>query len=126
MLIHRGEATFTQVRHFNKVGGKDIILAHRLLKNSIQSDEYILMTDSFVDTCPEVRLVGRQLQRRTENPEGFDEVSTHLIDFQHDGSVEPVERPLLAKLKMFAAVEGYLFKRLFTKPSGTYSNLEGL
>ncbi|MCK5342718.1 MAG: DUF2652 domain-containing protein, partial [Candidatus Heimdallarchaeota archaeon] len=50
-ILHSGEAAFTKVRDIPKISGEDIITAHRLLKNSIASNEYILVTNSFLDRC---------------------------------------------------------------------------
>jgi hypothetical protein len=90
MILHRGEVAFVQVRQFNKEGGEDILLAHRLLKNSVPCDEYILMTEAFVEARPDSSLEGRPMQQRTEKAEGFGEVSTHVIDFQNEGQPKPV------------------------------------
>jgi hypothetical protein len=40
-IVHSGEAAFTMVRDMQKISGEDVITTHRLLKNSIKSDEYI-------------------------------------------------------------------------------------
>jgi len=44
VIVHSGEALFHSIGNFAEVSGVDVILAHRLLKNSIDADEYILMT----------------------------------------------------------------------------------
>lgn len=46
IVVHSGEAFFYQINQFNELSGKDVILIHRLLKNSILEKEYILMTDA--------------------------------------------------------------------------------
>jgi class 3 adenylate cyclase len=46
-ILHRGEAVFSKVAEFQKISGEDVILAHRLLKNSVPSREYILETEPF-------------------------------------------------------------------------------
>ena len=43
-ILHRGEAVFSKVAEFQKISGEDVILAHRLLKNSVPMREYILET----------------------------------------------------------------------------------
>ena len=43
-IITYGEVSFNKIRGHNKLFGKEVILAHRLLKNSIESDEYALIT----------------------------------------------------------------------------------
>jgi 2-polyprenyl-3-methyl-5-hydroxy-6-metoxy-1,4-benzoquinol methylase/class 3 adenylate cyclase len=45
VIIHSGEAVLTRVGEFPTLSGVDVILAHRLLKNSVKADEYVLMTE---------------------------------------------------------------------------------
>lgn len=126
MIIHRGEATFDEVRGFPKVGGEDIILAHRLLKNSIQSDEYILMTDRFAQGCTQAGLSIRPVEVRKEQVEGFGEVDIHVINYEQAGEPEPIQRPFSTKLQMFGKLEKYLVGRLFSKSKKSYPNLSDL
>jgi hypothetical protein len=46
-VIHKGEVEKINIKDHHKLHGKDVILAHKLLKNSINEDEYILVTNSF-------------------------------------------------------------------------------
>jgi hypothetical protein len=109
-VLHRGEAAFSKIQQFTKISGEDVILAHRLLKNTIPSKEYILMTDQFVQACP--RIQDRSPERRTEHAEGLGEVTVHVIGLEHHGPVEAVQRTLLNKMRMFFRLEGYLLKRM--------------
>ena len=45
-VAHYGELTKSQVKDFDKLFGADLIVAHRLLKNKIPMDEYLLVTRS--------------------------------------------------------------------------------
>lgn len=45
VIIHYGEFSSYKVREFSKLLGKDIIVAHQLLKNDIDTHEYMLLTD---------------------------------------------------------------------------------
>src|SRR5687768_12580074 len=45
VISHYGEFTGYNVKNFNKLIGKDIIVAHQLLKNDIEQHEYWLVTD---------------------------------------------------------------------------------
>ncbi|MBT3269125.1 DUF2652 domain-containing protein [Candidatus Poribacteria bacterium] len=45
-VIHSGEVVFPQIGRFHRLSGVDVITAHRLLKNSVDEDEYILMTEA--------------------------------------------------------------------------------
>jgi len=44
VITHYGEFTGYNVKHFNKLIGKDVIVAHQLLKNEIDQHEYWLVT----------------------------------------------------------------------------------
>lgn len=45
VITHYGEFTTYQVKNFSKLIGKDVIVAHQLLKNDIAEHEYWLVTD---------------------------------------------------------------------------------
>ena len=46
IAVHSGEALFHRVGGVSDISGVDVILIHRLLKNSVKSDEYVLMTEA--------------------------------------------------------------------------------
>jgi len=75
-ILHCGEAVFKQIRQFEEMAGEDVILIHQLLKNSIPSNEYVLMTQPFH------QLVGDfddlQSEIRQESCEFVDEVIVHV------------------------------------------------
>lgn len=48
VISHYGEFTDYQVRNFRKLIGKDIIVAHQLLKNDIASHDYWLVTSNLL------------------------------------------------------------------------------
>jgi len=48
-VVHAGTALFHQVGRFRELAGVDVIVVHRLLKNSIDADEYVLATDTAFD-----------------------------------------------------------------------------
>ena len=52
VVTHYGEFTGYNVRQFNKLIGKDIIVAHQLLKNNIELHEYWLVTESLLQHNP--------------------------------------------------------------------------
>jgi Protein of unknown function (DUF2652) len=47
-IVHYGEVGSVMVKGYCKLFGSDIIVAHRLLKNQIPLQEYILFTDNFI------------------------------------------------------------------------------
>ena len=56
VITHYGEFTGYNVKNFQKLIGKDIIVAHQLLKNDIEQHEYWLVTDSILqnDSPPDL------------------------------------------------------------------------
>ena len=48
-IVHCGVFNEVQIQSFTKLMGSDVILAHRLLKNEIKTDEYTLFTKNFLD-----------------------------------------------------------------------------
>ena len=48
VITHYGEFTSYQVKDYNKLIGKDVIVAHQLLKNDIEQHEYWLVTDDLL------------------------------------------------------------------------------
>src|SRR6478672_10811941 len=56
IITHYGEFTGYNVKSFNKLIGKDIIVAHQLLKNDIEQHEYWLVTKKLVHDSPPAEL----------------------------------------------------------------------
>ena len=52
VITHYGEFTTYNVKNFSKLIGKDVIVAHQLLKNDIEQHEYWLVTDNLLHDNP--------------------------------------------------------------------------
>jgi len=50
-IIHFGNIGTNQVKSFSKLFGKDLIVAHRLMKNDIPLKEYVLITHQLLNAC---------------------------------------------------------------------------
>jgi hypothetical protein len=46
MVVHSGKALFYHLGKFLELAGVDVIIVHRLLKNSVNANEYILWSDA--------------------------------------------------------------------------------
>ncbi len=46
VVVHSGEALFHRVFNFQELAGVDVIAVHRLLKNAVKANQYLLLTDS--------------------------------------------------------------------------------
>lgn len=123
-VLHYGEAVFAKVQKFQKIAGEDVILAHRLLKNSIEQDEYILLTENFKKISGGY---GELIcQERSENCEGIGKVNVHVY-FPPDAKYDPeYKRAFWNKVKMFFKLDGYFIKRLVVPSSKKYKSLSNL
>lgn len=54
-VVHAGDAAFRRIRQFEELTGEDVIVAHRLLKNSVDRPEYVLVTEAFHRLLPDDR-----------------------------------------------------------------------
>jgi hypothetical protein len=73
VITHYGEFTSYNVKNFRKLIGKDVIVAHQLLKNDIEKHEYWLVTNSLLHDQPPADFAGwmkwKQSAKQTETGE---------------------------------------------------------
>jgi len=119
-ILHSGEAAFTMVRDIHKISGEDVIITHRLLKNSIASDEYIFVTNSFLDRCQSFDKT--HFKKHVEKYDKLGPIHGMVRSFE---AVETQQVDISAwqKLKFFLKIEGYMFSRLFGKKKLDFRNL---
>ena len=99
MVAHFGSAGTMQVKNHLKFIGKDIIIAHRLLKNSVTVPEYLLVTRP---TLSRVEAVDGQLVTFFNGADAYDNLGTVEYHFKSlDGYRDEVkvDPPLPAGLK---------------------------
>jgi len=58
MVVHYGAIIQYQISHFNKLYGEAVMEAHLLLKNEINSDAYVLMTDDYINSLNNQNIEG--------------------------------------------------------------------
>ena len=71
IVVHSGRVVISQLGKFTKLTGVDVITAHRLLKNSVNADEYVLLTDS-----AKADVVFAEELRFEPGEEQYDEIGT--------------------------------------------------
>jgi len=121
VIAHTGTILVKQVRQFEEIAGEEVILAHRLLKNSVPSQEYLLLTDSFhaLSGPPD----DTTLETRTEDCEGVGRVKCH-VHYPSGAVVVPTSpSSLWRKLGTNLRLELHLLKRLFTKAARPFHHL---
>jgi Protein of unknown function (DUF2652) len=77
-VVHQGEVAEQRVKRHVELAGVDVILVHRMLKNSVPVVEYVLMTDP-VAACLDESMRGL-CKPLVHDFEGIGETSTHYID----------------------------------------------
>jgi len=82
MIVHSGEAVFHEIAGRPQVSGSDVILAHRLLKNSVTANFYLLLTDAAYDTLG-AHLPG-SFSSHCETYDGFGTVNVRVRDLTQD------------------------------------------
>jgi len=128
IILHFGDVAFKRVKHFEELAGRDVILAHRLLKNAIPSKEYILMTKAFHSLAGD--LPGQRREKRIEESEGLGKVETVVFypDQIMQPEVQPIERSENWRRAAFTArLFAHTFMRRFglARPIGTFENMPG-
>lgn len=90
-VVHQGEVAEQKVKRHVELAGVDVILVHRMLKNSVPVVEYVLMTDP-VAACLEdpVRGLCKPLIHHFE---GIGDTSTHYIDLATSEASIPLPVP---------------------------------
>ncbi len=73
-VVHCGEVAVEKIDRFEKLFGLDVIVVHRMLKNTVPSNEYLMMTDPAYTACTD--FYNLEPERRTEQFEGIGEVET--------------------------------------------------
>ena len=63
-VVHAGPFEFIEVKGKRKPLGSSVITVHRLLKNKVPSDEYILLTDQYLE-CAQAQIDDWQIESET-------------------------------------------------------------
>ncbi len=98
MIMHLGEIAIEPIGAFEKLFGPDVILVHRLLKNSIPSREYVLVTEALRSRAGDFHQL--HPEKREANCEGIGKVDTfvyyppaELIGLEEGGGAAATAKP---------------------------------
>ena len=107
-ILHHGELIVKQMGGRTELAGADIILAHGLLKNSVEGDEYILMTEAFHDQAGDIDgMPAHHGQEQT------DMGPVDVVVFYPDFGDRPLPKATWsARAKQFARIEAKGVKRM--------------
>ena len=83
-VIHQGEVGFLQIKDLKpKPQGREVILAHRLLKNSVDSKEYLLTTRKVQDISPENMAATLITDQVSEGKEDFGLDDVGIVEYNY-------------------------------------------
>jgi hypothetical protein len=111
VITHYGEFTSYNVKNFSKLIGKDVIVAHQLLKNDIDHHEYWLVTEKLAMNHPDLNfekwMEWNSSAKKTETGE-IPFHYTHLGELKNTIKPDPVfEENLAEKSLMITSVEEF-------------------
>ena len=98
IVAHHGTFHETIIRSFSELSGKDVILVHRLLKNSIIFSEYWLMTKQFLSFVNQPKNL--QIKEIKEKIDDFGKLSLGLVTFESDNNSQET-KSIIFKIKNF-------------------------
>lgn len=108
VVTHYGEFTPLNVRQFNKLIGKDVIVAHQLLKNDIPQHEYWLITKDLNRQPAELTTWMQWNARSKETDSGeIHFFYTHLGPLKKDIPRPNIRSELSKKIKMLSVSKDY-------------------
>ena len=90
-VAHVGEVAEQKIRDRRKLVGVDVILVHRMLKNSVPVDEYLLLSEDLYGSCDSA--IRNRASAVDEDLEGIGRVRAYFVD------LDDVAKPLAPALK---------------------------
>ena len=122
-ILHHGEVAVKQIRQFVELAGENVIIAHRLLKNTIKDKEYILMTEKYYKLSGGV--LGSSPEARTEECEGIGKVKVMAYYPQTAAIEKPGSRRLTRFSGLVESIRLWtrILKRRLIKPKRVFTNI---
>ena len=87
-VVHAGEVALQRVKRLTELAGVDVILVHRLLKNTVPVTEYVLMSEE-VTLALSAAGVSSDPSEIEEELEGLGQVRTFYLELDVLGPIEP-------------------------------------
>jgi class 3 adenylate cyclase len=111
VIVHSGEALFHQLLQFEELAGVDVIIVHRLLKNSVSASEYLLLTSQAQNDIELPESI--RLEKHREDCEGIGRIDAGIYFPEEQLRMAAAPQSSLSG-RMRASVR--LFLKLWFKP----------
>ena len=82
-VMHTGEVSIERIGQFEKLLGLDVILVHRMLKNTVPAHDYLMMTERAFEACTDFFSV--EPERRVEPLDGIGDTNMVVFYQSHLG-----------------------------------------
>jgi Protein of unknown function (DUF2652) len=112
-ICHLGEVIEKRILGRDELAGDTVIIAHRLLKNSLQSREYLLMTKHHYEIAKSVLDVEAEIRDEPVEGYGIIEIAvTHgKLLKQRMGEIPPPKGSIIKGILQVLNMEYYMLKR---------------
>ena len=110
-FVHYGDFIIKKVSRFEEIAGENVILAHRLMKNSIKASEYILFTEDVKEIC-DLDYLG-ETENRTEDCEGLGKIPISIF-YPDSKFIDNKEAKNMSLFKKISSMNRY-FKNIKTR-----------
>ena len=98
VIAHYGPFLLKKVAHFREIAGQEVIRAHRLLKNNVKSDEYLMLTDAVASLAEAPSALTMQSQEEVDKDLGTTKVWVHFPE-DHSQLDQPPTASYLKRLQ---------------------------
>jgi hypothetical protein len=115
-VAHEGEIAFQKVKRFSELAGMDVIVLHRLLKNSVPVAEYVLMTEAVAARLEPALLAFTK--PHAEDLEGVGHTELRYLDLAELGQLVP------QSLRVTLTLRGIPYFLGLKKPCAGFRHLE--
>ena len=122
-ILHHGDIVLKKIQQFEEIAGEDVIIAHRLLKNSVPKKEYVLVSQSAYELSG--NLDNRVPEKRVEK---YDVGAVPVNIWYFEKELEQIRLSYWIRFKKHWELTIYFFKRWFKiyTPQAAYNSLKGL
>ncbi|GMR12088.1 MAG: hypothetical protein BMS9Abin29_0275 [Gemmatimonadota bacterium] len=77
-VVHAGEVALEQIGKFEKLFGLDVIIVHRMLKNSVEAKQYLMISEPAYEAMD--GFYGLEPEERVEKLKGVGRLETRVFD----------------------------------------------